>query len=178
MRLPVIWVSKLSKGFASIDAYSFFLFLDFLVIPWTCKRINKSGVLPQAVSPILAYSPFNMCCLHLRNFPGFGSLSFLLLYITLIFPASTRAQITVYGQIPLAQTLSASDPTATTLAAYNDTMLVPPPIPLPPPPNVYTLQLQRDASAVTGLSMPHVGASFFGFSIEMSVINQVCEYWL
>jgi hypothetical protein len=40
----------------------------------------------------------------------------------------------------------------------------------------YTLNLQRDAAATTGLSVPHVGAGFWGFSIEMSVINQVCAF--
>ena len=59
--------------------------------------------------------------------------------------------------------------------AYNNTKIVPPPIPNPPPPNAFTLTLQQDAAAVSGLSIPYVGAGFWGFSIEMSVIEQVSE---
>ncbi|TFK33321.1 hypothetical protein BDQ12DRAFT_727857 [Crucibulum laeve] len=33
--------------------------------------------------------------------------------------------------------------------------------------------MPRDTTAVTGLSIPHVGGAFWGFSIEMSIINQV-----
>ncbi|KAH9476803.1 Beta-glucuronidase [Psilocybe cubensis] len=80
--------------------------------------------------------------------------------------------VTVYGQIPLAQTATAgySKPT---LKAYDPIELIPPPIPQPPPAPAYTLNLERNAAAVPGLSMPHVGGSFWGFSIEMSVISQV-----
>jgi len=96
------------------------------------------------------------------------------------FVTAARA-VTVYGQIPLAQTIGA-DPTNTaavavkTAPAHSKAELVPPPIPNPPPPFAYTLNLQRDAAAVTGLSVPHVGAGFWGFSIEMSVISQVCAF--
>ena len=98
--------------------------------------------------------------------------------LSLIFLCSTlafvHAEITVYGQIPLGLTAtSASNAPTTTPAAYNDTVLVPPVIPSPPPANTFTLTLQQTAPAVTGLSIPHVGGSFWGFSIEMSVISQV-----
>ncbi|KAF4612358.1 hypothetical protein D9613_003768 [Agrocybe pediades] len=91
---------------------------------------------------------------------------------------STAQAVTVYGQIPLAQTLSvtstetAAVPQAT-YAAYDETQLTPPEVPNPAPATAYTLSLQRDAAAVAGLSIPHVGGSFWGFSVEMSVINQV-----
>lgn len=63
------------------------------------------------------------------------------------------------------------------LAAYDETILNPPELPNPRPAVAYTLELQRDAGAVNGLSIPlKSGHAFFGFSIEMSVINQVCEY--
>jgi hypothetical protein len=85
--------------------------------------------------------------------------------------------VTVYGQIPLgltaSQTASSSNAPTTTPAAYNDTRLVPPPIPSPVPANAFTLSLQQSSTAVNGLSIPHVGGSFWGFSIEMSVISQV-----
>lgn len=82
--------------------------------------------------------------------------------------------VTVYGQIPLAQTATAGYPKVT-LAAYDTTVLTPPPVPNPPPASAYTLNLQRNAAQVNGLSIPHVGGSFWGFSIEMSVVGQVCE---
>jgi hypothetical protein len=81
--------------------------------------------------------------------------------------------VTVYhGQIPLALTSSAQDP-ITTAPAYNNTRLLPPTIPIPPPSNVFTLTLQQNAANVSGLSIPHVGGCLWGFSIEMSVISQV-----
>lgn len=93
--------------------------------------------------------------------------------------AIARAQITVYGQKPLGQatatTSNAAAPAVTTYAAYNDTTLIPPPVPNPAISTNFTLSLTRDAATTAGLSIPHVGAAFFGFSIEMSVINQVRE---
>jgi len=93
---------------------------------------------------------------------------------------STVRAVTVYGQVPLAQmsstaTSSGAAP-AVTLGAYNSTTLNPPIIPNPPPARQYTLQLPRDAGLVNGLSIPHVGGSFWGFSLEMSILNQVCAY--
>ena len=87
--------------------------------------------------------------------------------------AFAQAQVTVYGQ-----TLLGFDTTATptsTPAAYNNTVLVPPAIPSPAPANAFTLNLQQSTTAVNGLSIPHVGGSFWGFSIEMSVIGQIRE---
>lgn len=51
--------------------------------------------------------------------------------------------------------------------------LVPPPLPSPKPHVEFDLTLQRDASAVKGLSIPHVGGGFWGFSIEMSAISDL-----
>lgn len=84
--------------------------------------------------------------------------------------------ITIYGQLPLQQTAtdSAFAPQKT-LAAWDKTELLPPALPSPKPSVAFTLNLQRDAAGVNGLSIPHVGVGFWGFSIEMSVINQVCE---
>jgi len=95
--------------------------------------------------------------------------------LVLLSSAFTTAQaITVYGQIPLAQTATAGFPHQT-LRAYDATVLTPPPLPNPAPPQAYTLNLQRDANTVNGLSIPHVGGSFWGFSLEMSIVTQVCE---
>lgn len=93
---------------------------------------------------------------------------------------STAQAVTIYGQMPLAQTMSVAGTGSAqvaqpTYAAYDQTVLVPPQVPNPAPATAYTLSLQRDATAVNGLSIPHVGGSFWGFSVEMSVINQVCE---
>ena len=58
--------------------------------------------------------------------------------------------------------------------AENDTTtLTPPPVPNPAIPTVVPVQLSS-TGGVPGLSIQHKG-NFFGFSIEMSVANQVCE---
>lgn len=81
------------------------------------------------------------------------------------------AQVTIYGQLPLGQVMT--NLSTTTPAAYNDTVLVPPPVPNPAINNNFALQLQKDATAQGGLSVPHNGPSFYGFSIEMSVVTQL-----
>ena len=57
-------------------------------------------------------------------------------------------------------------------AAYNQVVLQPPPVPQPAPPTQFGIQLQGSAQYVTGLSIPQSGA-FYGFSIEMSVVDQI-----
>ncbi|KXN82401.1 hypothetical protein AN958_02606 [Leucoagaricus sp. SymC.cos] len=90
----------------------------------------------------------------------------------LLSTSPVLASVTVYGQAPLAQTLSAPGAATTTLAAYNDTELVPPPVPTGLNRN-FKVDLQQSAVNVPNLSIPHKTASFFGFSIEMSVISQL-----
>ncbi|KIY53575.1 glycoside hydrolase family 79 protein [Fistulina hepatica ATCC 64428] len=84
--------------------------------------------------------------------------------------------VTVYGQTPLGQTASGtSSATAsaqTTYAAYNDTLIAPPSVPHPGPATAFTLNIQYTNTSVSGLGVP-VHGSFWGFSIEMSVMNQV-----
>ncbi|KAF5334902.1 hypothetical protein D9611_009930 [Ephemerocybe angulata] len=94
--------------------------------------------------------------------------------ITVYLATVAEAAVTVYGQIPFGQTATgaAAQPTRV-VNAFNDTVLNPPPIPNPPLPTAFPLALQRDVASTPGLSTPHVGGGFFGFSIEMSVINQV-----
>ncbi|EDR09602.1 glycoside hydrolase family 79 protein [Laccaria bicolor S238N-H82] len=86
------------------------------------------------------------------------------------------AQITVYyqqGQQPLASgTSSATSANYTGAAAYNPTVLNPPAPPNPAITTNFAIQLQNGGTP--GASIPQTG-SFFGFSIEMSVVNQVCE---
>ena len=87
---------------------------------------------------------------------------------------SSQAQVTVYyepgAQATLASTGAAANYTGA--AAYNPTTLNP-----PPPPGAQALPTQFAIPLVTnavpaGVSIPQSG-SFFGFSIEMSVVNQV-----
>lgn len=81
--------------------------------------------------------------------------------------------VTIYGphvQRPY-ETVTAVSASHAGAASY-DIILTPPPLPQPPPPTFFGVQLQT--GAVSGLSIPHNG-SFFGFSIESSVVTQVCK---
>ena len=82
--------------------------------------------------------------------------------------------VTVYGQIPFGATRTAgANAVYTGLPAYDTTTLTPPVIsPLPSP---YSLQLTNDVNAVPGVSIP-MNDTFFGFSIEVSVVNQIREF--
>ncbi|KAF5334998.1 hypothetical protein D9611_009925 [Ephemerocybe angulata] len=94
-------------------------------------------------------------------------------FLTVVTQA-VEAQVTVYGQIPLAQqspTTTAGQAPAPTLPAYDATVLTPPPPPETPI-NQLRFEMPREAAQAQGLSIPHKGSSFFGFSIEMSVITQ------
>ena len=99
---------------------------------------------------------------------------------------SAYGQLTVYNTIPLYQQRVLDAATATsnataaelpqaspTLPAYDGTRLIPPALPQPLPATTFTLELPRDASQMQGLSIPHVGGGFYGFSIEMSVLSQI-----
>lgn len=99
-------------------------------------------------------------------------------------PLSSAVAVTVYGQIPFGHvtqsqaqasaTAGGATPTATPLAAYDNTVLKPMPLPDQPPPTRWTLELQDSGVNVPNLSIRMPG-SFYGFSIEMSVITQVGE---
>lgn len=85
------------------------------------------------------------------------------------------ASVTVYypqGQGPLGAsgTATAAAANYTGAAAYNPTTLNPPPVPNPFN-TQFVVQLQNGGTP--GVSIKQNG-SFFGFSIEMSVANQVC----
>ncbi|KAJ7728935.1 glycoside hydrolase family 79 protein [Mycena maculata] len=83
------------------------------------------------------------------------------------------ASVTVFNQIPMG-IQSAVSSTATVAAAYNDTILNPPPVPVPAPATSFTLNIPSVNTSVpqSQLSIPIPG-TFFGFSIEMSVITQL-----
>ncbi|GLB45264.1 putative glycosyl hydrolase family 79 C-terminal beta domain [Lyophyllum shimeji] len=95
---------------------------------------------------------------------------------------STARAVTVYGQTPFGltsalRTLTATSegavPTATEkpLAAYDETILKPPPLPQDQS-LTFTLNLAATNASVPNLSIMQHG-SFFGFSIEMSVLTQI-----
>lgn len=116
-------------------------------------------------------------------------LPFLSVLLTLF--SSTKADVTIYGVFGKTTTVpvpsGADIPTTTTsyvttngparftsLAAYNDVYLLPPPIPSPAPATAFTINVPNSASNVVGLSIPQAG-TFFGFSIEMSVATQLSQ---
>lgn len=113
------------------------------------------------------------------------------------FLVNVRADVTVYGQqgvlatSQIGQTTYSTDttfPTAvnnafpanyTDAAAYNPVVLAPPALPTPLPPSQFNVQLAAAADnlfdvpgQVNALSIEHV-SDFLGFSIEMSVVDQV-----
>ena len=99
-----------------------------------------------------------------------------LLYLLSVIQVS-YASVTVYSQIPIGQATGTAQSAAanyTGAAAYDPKVLNAPAIPNPAPPTQFTLQLQSSSQAVQGLSIMQSG-SFLGFSIETSVVNQVCE---
>jgi len=90
-----------------------------------------------------------------------------------------QASVTVWSQVPVGHptgTTSAAAANYTGAAAYDPTVLTAPAIPNPAPPNTFFLQLFSSNTSQGGLSIVQKG-TFFGFSIEMSVVNQVskCE---
>jgi len=91
----------------------------------------------------------------------------------------TARAITIYGQVPIASlTNTAPIPTLTPnqTAAYDTTILTPPAIPqdgtVPAP--TFNLAVAASNASVPNLSIMQHG-SFYGFSVEMSVVTQLCE---
>ncbi|CDO73856.1 Glycoside Hydrolase Family 79 protein [Trametes cinnabarina] len=102
--------------------------------------------------------------------------------------AAAKAQVTIYGVFGSTTTAASSQSTPgpsstiyqtvhgpatyTGLEAYNQVYLQPPPIPSPAPANQFTISLPNAAAGMNALSVPQA-PTFFGFSIEMSVANQL-----
>lgn len=104
--------------------------------------------------------------------------SFLLSLGVLLFSSgSCRGAVTVYYPVGAQATLGATGAGSgaaanyTGAAAYNPTTLTPP---SPPGPTAMPTQfaIQPVNAVPPGASIPQKG-SFFGFSVEMSVVNQV-----
>ncbi|KAF7986462.1 hypothetical protein HWV62_31241 [Athelia sp. TMB] len=92
--------------------------------------------------------------------------------LPLALALAAHASVTVYSQLPLADsTKTASLANYTAAAAYDPTVLTPP-TPPSPATTAVSIALQPAASSVSGLSIPH-GGDFLGFSIEFSVITNV-----
>ncbi|KAH9851266.1 glycoside hydrolase family 79 protein [Lenzites betulinus] len=113
----------------------------------------------------------------------------LLLSLSTLLAPLVAANVTVYGQFgqttvdPLQSGTSTAvsttsfvtvpgPPHYTEPAAYNNIYMLPPPIPSPAPATQFAIGVPTSAQLMTGLSIPQKG-TFFGFSIEMSVANQL-----
>ncbi|KAJ7303068.1 glycoside hydrolase family 79 protein [Mycena albidolilacea] len=88
----------------------------------------------------------------------------------LLLISTGRAAITVYQANNQAAFSTAAGAKYTGVAAYNPTSLSPPP--LPSPTVLTTIPINLENSGTPNLSIKQKG-SFIGFSIEMSVTNQV-----
>lgn len=93
--------------------------------------------------------------------------------VFLVSSSLVNASVTVYHQAPLgASTSTAAAANYTGAAAYDPTVLTPPPVPSGLT-TQFGIQLSSSSAAVQGLSIPQKG-SFMGFSIEFTVVNQIC----
>ncbi|KAG5351031.1 hypothetical protein C0989_008226 [Termitomyces sp. Mn162] len=100
-----------------------------------------------------------------------------------LLATNAKAAVTIYGQTPIAHTFGLGvtatatatngqpPPTQSLLPAYDETILQPP---LPPDDQAltFTLSLPQSNASVPGISIMQHG-SFYGFSIEMSVVTQL-----
>lgn len=88
--------------------------------------------------------------------------------------------VTIYGQVPFGQMSAAAvgpqatGPPVKIPPAYDETMLDPPALPNERAPTQFTLNLPMSNGSVPGLSILQRG-TFYGFSVEMSVITQLRE---
>lgn len=106
-----------------------------------------------------------------HHLPSLMSPSRLLTLLALA--ASCRGQVKIYyapGETPTSAA-SAATASFTGSTAYNPATLNPPPVPDPLPPMSFDVPMKNGETE--GLSIK-LGGNFMGFSIEMSVANQVC----
>lgn len=92
----------------------------------------------------------------------------------LLLSLQAYADVTIYTQVVFGTgtTTVTPSPTYTAAAAYDPTSLTPPAVPSPAPTNQFPVQLFSGGMA--NLSIPQSGA-FVGFSVELSVADQICE---
>lgn len=105
--------------------------------------------------------------------------SFFWALLALMHITEVHAHVTVYSQVPFREftkTVSAALANYTDHAMYDPTNLNP--LPNPPLPSTqFSLTLAATSAAQGGLSQA-VPGTFWGFSVEMSVADQVCEWLL
>lgn len=97
-----------------------------------------------------------------------------LAFVLVILPSLVNASVTVYHQVPFTDsttTTSAASANYTGAAAYDPTVLTPPPVPAGLT-TQFGIQLSSSSATVQNLSIPQKG-SFLGFSIEFTVVNQI-----
>lgn len=102
--------------------------------------------------------------------------SFFWALLALVNVTKVHANVTVYSTVPyheFAKTASAATVTSTANAIYDPTNLNPPPLPVPLPAMQFDLTLTATSAEQGGLSQA-VPGTFWGFSVEISVANQVC----
>ena len=92
----------------------------------------------------------------------------------LLLGLQAYADVTIYTQVAFGTGNATFMPTSTytAAAAYDPTSLSPPAVPSPSPTNQFPVQLFSGGMA--NLSIPQSGA-FVGFSVELSVADQICE---
>ncbi|KAH9034515.1 hypothetical protein EDB85DRAFT_1947923 [Lactarius pseudohatsudake] len=103
--------------------------------------------------------------------------------VSFVWVTIVNAQYSVYqpknqvifggSSLNYTNTAAAAAASYTGAAAYDPTILNPPAVPNPPIPTQVPVQL-TSTGGIPNLSIPQNGG-FFGFSIEMSVSNQICE---
>ena len=136
----------------------------------TC--ILSSVNTPQPFVPLFHFPPSQMPHDPCRTTMSWGRL--LVLASSCALFAQSVIAVTVYGQVPFGATRTLQPGAAWTgLPAYDPLTLTAPS--LTPVPGPYFLQLTSDVTAVGGVSIP-VNGTFFGFSIEVSVVNQIREF--
>ncbi|KAI0830341.1 glycoside hydrolase superfamily [Trametes gibbosa] len=114
-----------------------------------------------------------------------GCICAFLFMVSLSFSDVVSAAVTVYGplgaQTPTGSAASSGAAPSATLGnaawvnhlnAYNNVRLKAPPLPDPLPPAQFAITIPSQAQNVPNLSIPQRG-DFWGFSIEMSVVQQV-----
>ncbi|KAI0750899.1 glycoside hydrolase family 79 protein [Daedaleopsis nitida] len=91
---------------------------------------------------------------------------------TTIDPLATGTTTTSSTAATTSFVTTSGPPQYTGLAAYNPIYMIPPAIPDPAPANQFSVQVPSDVQHLNGVSI-QIPGSFFGFSIEMSVANQL-----
>ena len=104
-------------------------------------------------------------------------LPLLLLTLCLSFFRVVDASVTVYGNHGALTTATATGSSATYTGwqAYNPIVLQAPPLPSPAPANTFNIQLSNAVPVGSSIKLP---GSFMGFSIEFSILDQVCMWGL